>query len=185
MTKVLIGALSHESDSFSLIPTELSDFTIMSGEKLIEATSQCDTLQGIWTTLNEANISSVPSLYARARPGGLVRMTSFAELCRLLAASLTTDVDGACFYLHGSMRAEGEDYCDLKFLRILRDKLGPGKPISIAFDMHANLIPEIADLIDIAVAFRTAPHVDEAATGARAADLLLQTLRGEIRPVKF
>ena len=183
MTRILIGALSHESNSFSSLLTERPDFTIVHGVELFNTMPHCDTLHGIRTTLAKSDIDIVPSLYARARPGGLVTAAVFKELCQLLAASVTPDIDGACFYLHGSMRAVGTDYCDLEFLRILRQKLGPGKPIAIAFDMHANLVPEIAELIDIAVAFRTAPHIDEAATGVRAANLLLRAIRGEIKPV--
>ena len=183
MTRILVGALSHESNSFSPILTERSDFVISPEEELLNSMPDCPALRGIWTTLAESNIEIVPALYARARPGGLVAATLFEELCQLLTASVTPEIDGACFYLHGSMRAVGADYCDLEFLRILRKKLGPGKPIAIAFDMHANLVPEIAELVNIAVSFRTAPHVDETATGARVANLLLRTLRGEINPV--
>ena len=183
MTRILVGVLSHESDSFSPLLTGREDFRIVPGVEMLNTALHCDTLHGIVSTLADSSIETVPSLFARARPGGLVAAAVFEELCQLLATSVTPDVDGACFYLHGSMRAVGVDYCDLEFLRILREKLGPGKPIAVAFDMHANLVPEIAELVDIAVAFRTAPHIDEAETGARAASLLLQTLCGKIDPV--
>lgn len=183
MTSILVGAISHESNSFSPLLTEREDFRFRFGKELLDTPCSCDTLDGILSTLAAAGVEAVPALYARAEPGGLVANAVFEELRQSLAASVTTTVAGACFYLHGAMRAVGEDYCDLEFLRVLRQRLGPDRPIAIAFDMHANLVPEVAELADIVVAFRTAPHIDEAETGALAAELLLRTLRREISPV--
>jgi microcystin degradation protein MlrC len=61
-------------------------------------------------------------------------------------------------------------------LRDLRARLGPDVPISIALDMHANLIAETMDTINAVVAYHTAPHDDEYETGVRAAEMLLAIL---------
>lgn len=45
--------------------------------------------------------------------------------------------------------------------------VGHDAPITAAFDFHANMAPEIADLLDGASACRTSPHVDMDAAAAR------------------
>ena len=53
----------------------------------------------------------------------------------------------------------------------------------LALDLHANLAPETTTLANALFGFHYSPHTDMAETGARAADCLLRTLRGEVRPV--
>jgi len=52
----------------------------------------------------------------------------------------------------------------------------------VTFDLHANLAPELADLVDIAIAYKTYPHVDMHETAAKALELLASTVAGRLRP---
>src|SRR5581483_4113161 len=64
-----------------------------------------------------------------------------------------------------------------ELLRRVRAAVGPQVPIAISLDYHANVTPEMVELTDSLVGYRTYPHVDRPETGqhaARAVSLLLE-----------
>ena len=54
----------------------------------------------------------------------------------------------------------------------LRQKLGPRLPIVVTLDYHANMSVEALEMATAITGYRTYPHADMAATGARMADWL-------------
>lgn len=176
--RVLIGGLGHESNTFTPFLTRLEDFHPRYGADTLDPPSRRGAFGGIVVTLQDADdIELVPSITAHAMPGGVVEREAFEHLKgKILNAA--NDIDGVCLFLHGAMRAEGVDTCENVLLRELRDAVGPGIPISIALDMHANLVAETASNVDALVAYHTAPHVDTFETGQKAAEMLLHLLKG-------
>jgi microcystin degradation protein MlrC len=180
--RVLVGAIGHESNTFTPFLTTRADFHILRGDEILQRPPGRSSLAGIMATLQAGGVELVPTVAAGAAPGGVVAREVYEEFkAALLAAA--QDVDGVCLFLHGAMRAEGVDYCENDLLRDLRARLGPGIPVSVALDMHANIVAEMAHSADALVAYHTAPHDDTYETGVRAAEMLLATLRGEARPV--
>jgi microcystin degradation protein MlrC len=59
----------------------------------------------------------------------------------------------------------------------LRALVGPGVAIVASLDLHANVTQRMLDQADALVAYRTYPHVDMAATGELAAQLMARRLR--------
>jgi microcystin degradation protein MlrC len=180
--RILVGGFGHESNTFTPFLTRLEDFRPRYGAETLIAENRRGSFDGIVTTLKaHPNIELVPTITAHAMPGGIVERTTFETLKgKILAAA--HDIDGVCLYLHGAMRAEGVDYCENVILRELREKLGPDVPITIALDMHANIVAETAANVDAIVAYHTAPHIDAYETGEKAASMLLQIL-AEGRPL--
>ena len=128
-----------------------------------------------------ADVEIVPSVTAWAMPGGVVARDAYARFkAGILDAA--RDVDGVCLALHGAMRAEGLDYCEDDLLADLRARVGLGVPITVALDMHANLIRGTMRHIDALVAYKTAPHDDTFETGQKAAEMLMQILKDGVRP---
>lgn len=178
--KILVGSIGHESNTFSPLPTRWADFTVIEGQALLEERSE-DSLTGIMDTLRDAGRDLLPSIKAYALPGGLVEREAFERLKQRLL-SPAAEADAACLFLHGAMRAKGVDYGDTELLTALRAVLGPEKPITLAMDMHANITEAMIHDANALVTYHTAPHIDRYETGQRAAQLLLETLSGEIRP---
>jgi len=172
--RVLIGAIGHESNTFTPCLTTRDDFVVFYGEEVLQRPYR-RSLEGIIATLQAHGVEMVPAVAAGAMPGGVVERSAYEEFKRAVLEK-THDVDGVCLYLHGAMRAEGLDYCENDLLRDSRARLGPAVPISIALDMHANLIAETIGYVNAVVAYHTAPHDDEFETGVRAAEMLLQIL---------
>lgn len=178
MKRILIGGLGHESNTFTPFRTTYADFRPRFGQETLTQSRHRSAFAGIVATLQTRNdITLVPSLTAHAMPGGIVERDAFETFKRALLDA-AHHVEGACLYLHGAMRAEGVDYAENDILTALRAQLGPDVPITVALDMHANIVAETARTVDALVAYHTAPHEDAYETGVKAAEILLHILDG-------
>jgi len=179
--KILVGAFGHESNTFTPFLTTADDFYVRWGEESLQEPGR-GSFAGIVDVLRRhGDVELVPSLTAWAMPGGVVARDAY-ERFKAGILDAARAVDGVCLALHGAMRAEGLDYCEDDLLRDLRGRVGPGVPIAIALDMHANLIRGTMDYIDALVAYKTAPHDDAFETGQKAAELLMAILKDGVRP---
>ncbi|MBN1582864.1 MAG: M81 family metallopeptidase [Anaerolineae bacterium] len=180
--RVLVGAVGHESNTFTPFLTTKEDFFIRYGEEsLSHRLGYRGSFGGIVSVLQAAGVELVPTLAAGAMPGGVVERSAY-EMFKQTVLEQAHGIDGVCLHLHGAMRAEGLDYCENDLLRDLRAKLGPNVPISIALDMHANIVAEMAESVDAMVAYHRAPHTDSFETGQKAAQMLLQMLNQGVQP---
>ena len=97
--------------------------------------------------------------------------------------SIKGEIDGVALHLHGALATPTNRKADAYILEAIREVVGPKVPIACAMDYHANLAQESVTAADIITGFRYSPHTDMWETGARAARLLVRTIRGEIKPV--
>lgn len=179
--RILIGSLGHESNTFTPFLTTEADFFVRHGDEILNSPHRGGSLGGILDVLSAHGVELVPSVAAGAMPGGVVERATY-EKFKALILEAAHDVDAACLSLHGAMRAEGLDYAENDLLRDLRARLGPGVPVVIALDMHANLIQETMQYIDALVAYHRAPHTDAFETGQAAARMLMLILEQGVRP---
>ena len=120
---------------------------------------------------------------AAAPPSGPVVSAVYREAADDIVRGLEAEsFDAVYLSLHGACIAEDEAEADLALVRRVRAAIGT-RPLAITFDLHANLSPALAPLVDILVGYKTYPHVDMAETAAKALGLLERTLAGEIAPV--
>ena len=117
--KVLVGAIGHESNTFTPFLTTLGDFTVHYGAEIFNRPWRRDALEGIITTLQSQGVELVPAIAAGAMPGGVVERTAY-ERFKEAVLEKARNVDGTCLYLHGAMRAEGLDYCEKDLLKDLK-----------------------------------------------------------------
>lgn len=136
------------------------------------------------------DIELVPLLSAWCIPSGPLTRECFEDLMARLLAGLRNagDLDGVYLCLHGAMGVSGldlprESSPEGEIVRRVREVIGPDIPLAASIDLHANVTPLLVDNCTLLEAYRTNPHRDHVAVGARCARLLLQTIRGEIKPV--
>jgi microcystin degradation protein MlrC len=67
-------------------------------------------------------------------------------------------------------------------LAAMRACVGPGLPIVVTLDHHANVTRAMVESADAITAYRPCPHGDMRETGRRGARMLLAMLRGQLRP---
>jgi len=183
--KILVGQLWHESHDFSPVPTRAADFAVEYGADMLTSNADAgSTLGGILRHLTRAGVELVPSLAARARPGGRVEAGVYERFrARILsAAAAAGPLDGVVFELHGAMSAEGYDSPEADLMSRLRDLLGPNAVLAVGLDLHAHVSNGLMTACDIVTACKENPHADVVEAGERAADLALLTIQGKISP---
>lgn len=191
--RIVAGGISHETSTFAKSPTTVADFAagfgLYRGPAVIErfrGTNIC--MGGFIDGADQHGFEIVPLLWTFAYPSGLIPRTDYDALKnefldRLNSARLDGPVDGVLLDLHGAMVVEGIDDGDGDLIAAVRQAVGPACPIVVTFDLHGNHTQLRVSAATAIVGFDTYPHVDMAERGREAADLIVRTIRGEIRPV--
>jgi microcystin degradation protein MlrC len=192
--RVAIGGISHETNTFSSIRTDLTAFqrrALLRGQPLVETSrGVANVLGGMVDTALTLGWELMPVLFASAVPSGRVQRDTFESLTNELVSGIgaaarqpDAPLDGVLLVLHGAMVSEDVADAEGEILRRLRATVGPNVPIVVVFDLHANLTPAIAEHADVILAYETYPHVDTYTRGSEAVTLLERLHRREFRPV--
>ncbi|MBT4890205.1 MAG: M81 family metallopeptidase [Rhodospirillales bacterium] len=178
---------SHEGNSFNPIITNMEAFhkcEYFIGEEARQAYDGTGSEPGgaIEFLKTHQNWQATFLRCATAPPGGPVSDAVIEDITQEVIDGLKVrHWDGIYVSLHGAMLGESEACADFHFLRAIR-ACAPDACIAATFDLHANMMPEIASLIDIGVGYKTYPHVDMAETAIKALNILDKAVRGEINP---
>lgn len=187
---VLSAEFAHETNTFSKIPTRYESFQAQDffpdGAAAIAARGQSNTeLAGFCDAARAHGWELVHVLSAIAQPAGAVTRDAFDRLTDPIVAAARTHRDrlhGIILGLHGAMVTEFCDDGEGELLARLRAVVGPGLPIAVTLDLHANVTRAMCRHADILVSYQTYPHVDMRRTGLQAGHILQRTMAGEIRP---
>ncbi len=187
--KILTGTISHETSTFTPVPTTMQSFSERFGElqpdQIIPKFRGVNVPTGGFIEAAEAHgFELVPTIFAEAHPSGPVPRR---DLDRLLDRMLglmqaASPADGVLLELHGSMAAEGIDDGEAYILAAVRDLVGPEVPIVGQLDIHSNVSHRMVELADVLIGRETYPEVDMAARGRECADVMVRIVRDGLRP---
>jgi len=206
--RLAYGRINQETNAFSPVLTTTDDFRQTHFHEGDDLAARCRWLgteasgfarnaelsgfvAGVVAAAEERDVrvELVPLLSAWAVPSGPLTRACFDELVARMADLLRAagPIDGLYLALHGAMGvadlplppAEGPES---EILRRLQRVLGPDVPIGVSLDLHGNVTRGLVERARIVQGYRTNPHRDHAAVGARVGQLLLRTVLGEIRP---
>ncbi len=192
--RIAIGGISHETSTFAKTRTTAADFAdgfgLFRGAEIQERFRGANICAGGFIDgAVRHGFELAPLLWGFAYPSGLMTAADYAALKGEFLDRLRHEqaspgsVDGVLLDLHGAMVVEGIDDADGNFVAAVRDVVGPRCPIVVTFDLHGNHSEKRVAAANAIVGFDTYPHVDMAERGREAADLIVATLRGTIRPV--
>jgi microcystin degradation protein MlrC len=185
--RILVAYFVLEANSFVPGATTLDTFAaqgLMFGSYLRrEKIPSSKELAAAWDALAAAGAEIVPTVYADATAKPPMTTIAFETIRDAIVEAADDSIDGVYLALHGAALAEEEDDPEGAIIEAVRSRLGPGRPIAVSLDHHATMTQRMAENADIFTAYRTCPHVDLDRTARQAVELLLRTLRGEIRPV--
>jgi microcystin degradation protein MlrC len=189
MPAARVGILSfqHESNTFSLMPTDLDDFAIGVGDELVRRWGGSHSeVAGFLKGLEAEKLEAVPLYMAVATPGGTVTADAFTHIVDSIQDELETglELDGLLVAPHGAGVSEREPDMDGFWLQRVRKIVGDELPMVCTLDLHANVSRRMIDACDATIAYRTNPHLDTFERGLEAATLMARTLRAEVRPVQ-
>ncbi len=186
--RLLIAMMKHETNTFSPVPTPLARFGHGPGPLYGEAAIAAyrGTGSGLGAYLDLAareGAELVLPIAAGAPPSRPVEDAAFEHIAGIICEAVAKGgFDGIMLDLHGAMVTESLEDGEGELLRRIR-AIDPATPIAVAYDMHANLYDAMIENATVVSGYRTYPHIDIYDTAKRAGEILLKTMRGEVRPV--
>lgn len=189
----IIGLL-HESNTFLAQPTEIDSFervTLARGSEIVSLFENSHHelggfLQGLgsFDQTERKSIEIVPIFVGRALPSGTITANCWDTLIDNILTELNQagQLDGLLLAPHGATVSESAPDADGDWLSKVRHYVGKEIPLIATCDPHANLSPRMVEACDAILAYRTNPHLDQKQRGRQAAELLVQTIRGEVLP---
>lgn len=186
--RIAIAGFQHETNTFAPGRAGVHEFTIadswpglLRGDALINDTRDLNIpISGAIATAENHDLELLPILWCAAEPSGPVTSEAYEWIVAdILTAIADADaLDGIYLDLHGAMVTERYDDGEAELLRRLRSGPAADIPIAISLDLHANLSNALAQHATLVSIFRSYPHLDMAATGARCMQRLIKVLEG-------
>jgi len=186
--RLFLAMLSHETNTFSNIPTDRGQFEARNlhyGGEIIEAyrgTGTC--LGGMIEAAARLGATLLPSVAAAASPAGLVTKDIYGHVKERMLRDLKAAgaVDGVLLDLHGAMVPEGLDDGEGDLIEAVRAVVGPAVPIAVTLDFHGNLSEAMVRGADLLNGYKTYPHVDMGERGVEATEQLVAIIGRRLTP---
>ncbi len=143
--RLLLATFSHETNTFSPVPTKLERFC-RDGTALLRGQDAIDFYRGTGTCMggylavaDEIGAEVVVPVCASAPPSGPVDSDAYETCCRLITDAVAQGgFDALWLDLHGAMVTDRFDDGEGELLRRIR-AIDAKTPICVAYDMHANV----------------------------------------------
>jgi len=187
--KLFLAGLLAENNSYVPIPTGLGAFE---AEGIRRGPASGVDPGGYLSAIETARQSATSrgwemceGLFAAAVPLGPVRQPVYEQLRDELLDDLRAalPVHAVMLMLHGAMTAEECLDCEGDLLERARSIVGPGVPIGVELDLHANVSQRMIEHATLLVAYKAYPHTDIEERAAEVVRLTLDAAEGRIRPV--
>lgn len=187
MTKrIAVLGFRHEAMIACPLLTDSTSITEVEGEA-VRTSGYEPATAAVEEIERHRGFRAVPLNVARTLPGGSFER-GWYEGFKARSLELLREngpFDGVLAINHGAAEVEElERHGDTDYIVALREAVGPDIPISVPFDMHGQVTPELLDAITVLSCLRTAPHRDYAETSRRAARQLLQVISEGLRPAR-
>ena len=188
--RIFSATIATETNTFSPLPTSLQAFKesvfIRPGEHPTDAPRMCTApLFVARQRAGRDGFTLIEGSCFAASPAGTVNQADYEfmrdEVLTQLRAALP--VDAILFGLHGAMVAHGYDDVEGDLLERARAIVGPRCVIGVEHDPHCHMTLKRLRNTDIMICYKEFPHTDVSDRAEDLLDLVLRTLRGEVRPV--
>ena len=186
--RLLIAMMKHETNTFSPVPTPLARFGhgpgSLYGDAALQAYRGTGSGLGAYIELAEREGAEiVMPIAAGAPPSRRVDNDAYEHIAGKISDAVRGGgFDGIMLDLHGAMVTESHEDGEGELLRRIRT-IDASTPIAVSLDMHTNLYDSMVDNTTVLAGYRTYPHIDTYDTANRAGEILLKTIRGEVKPV--
>lgn len=180
--------LFHEANTFSPVKADRDLYTdggVLHGDEIVREHGEAGTTMGGFLTADAwQGVDVVPLLFAYVNPTGPITGEVFDDLLTDMLDGIKNHGpwDAVLLVLHGAAVAEHIPDADGEIATRVREQVGPDVVLGATFDLHANLSPRLIDALDVATVFQTNPHVDARRQALTCADIVVRTVRGEVRP---
>lgn len=186
--KILLGGISHETNTYCRGTTPIDAFRHWRGEEIVETFAGTGSDPGgVLHAAGEHGCEVVPTYLAVAQPSGVIATDAYetmkTELIERITAALPAE--GVALNLHGAAVAEGIDDVEGDLCAAIREVIGPEVGMVATFDLHGNVTQEMLDTLDCAFPVHLYPHTDEFDRGVEAVELLVRLAKEQIRATSY
>jgi len=191
MTRIVVAMMSHETNTFSPVITDLARFSRgeqpardqvpLAGDEAIATFSNTKScLGGYLNVCRRQGADVVVPVAGNAAPSGPVEDVAYEYMVQAIA-DVVHDCDAMLLDLHGAMVTRSFSDGEGELLRRLR-QMRPDLPIGVSLDMHANITELMVSNCTLIAGYQTYPHIDMDSTAERVANLLFCHPRGDYAP---
>lgn len=188
--RLFAATLGTETNTFAPLPTSLASFRecvfYRPGEHPADAPRMCTA--PLFVARNRAaaeGFTLIEGSSFAASPAGTTNRADYEmmrdEILGQLRAALP--VDGVLLGLHGAMVAHGYDDVEGDICARVREIVGPKCVIGVELDPHCHLTVKRVKAADITILYKEFPHTDVVERAEEVLDLVLRTVRGQVKPV--
>ena len=185
---IVIAQMSHETNTFSPVVSDLARFSPGGRGKPLEGDSAKDVFRGTascmggYLTVAEACGADITiPVVAGAPPSGPVEDDAYEHIAAKIVGAAANGCDALFLDLHGAMVTRSVEDGEGELLRRIR-QVNPDVPIAVALDMHANLYEDIVGLSTVIAGYHTYPHIDMYETAELAGRILVDHLQRGVMP---
>ncbi len=151
MTRIAVGMISHETNTFSPVPTDLASFAgqrhgIVESDEILSSFGGTKTGIGGFLEVGAAEgWQMIGTLAASATPSANVSASAHDELKNRLLGYLREagPVDGVLLHLHGAMLSENAPDAEGDVCRAVREVIGDDVPLVVELDLHGNITQRV------------------------------------------
>lgn len=191
MTRIVVAMMSHETNTFSPVVTNLARFSRggeseinqvpLAGDAAIATfTDTKSCLGGFLSVCRREGAAVIVPVAGNAAPSGPVEDAAYEYMVQAIVDAVH-DCDAMLLDLHGAMVTRSFNDGEGELLRRLRH-IRPDLPIGVSLDMHANITDLMVANCTLIAGYQTYPHIDMDSTAERVANLLFRHLRGDYAP---
>ena len=172
--RIAIAGIVHETNTYCKEQTQLADFYIMRGEKMMRMRGTETQTGAAIDTCIELGMIPVPIMWANAQPSGTIAADVYHEMKTEILDGLAAAMpfDGVFLDLHGAGVVDGCPDLEADLAADVRRLVGEAVPITAAFDLHGNVTQLMADALDGVFACHEYPHIDMHHRAAEAVQLI-------------
>ncbi len=187
--RLFTATLSTETNMFSPIPTSLQSFQECQfwrpGDPPDGAMYGTDPARVARRRAAAEGLTVIEGSCFCAVPAGITSRSAY-ELMRdeiLGQLKAARPVDGVLLGLHGAMVAHGYDDVEGDLLEHVREIAGRKCVIGVELDPHCHLTVRRVKLADVIILYKEYPHTDQPERAEELVDIVLKTIRGQVKPV--
>ena len=187
--RVFLGALAHETNSFSPIPTTIRSFEDAQlcrpgNPATLDRVRQFPGYGDVLALAARSGDEIVMGTCAWTQPSGPLARRTYESLRDEILTQLREAgaVDGVFLVLHGAMMADGYPDCEGDILQKAREIVGPSVPIGALLDLHGNMSDAMIDSGAVIVACKEYPHTDYPERARELYALMARVARGSSMP---
>jgi microcystin degradation protein MlrC len=187
--RIYAAAIGTETNTFSPIPTGLSNFLgpyhFGPGQAPDIPHHYTAPLHVARRRAKQEGFTLIEGSGFGTEPSGTCAKKAYEHMRDTLLAEIKAamPLDGVLLGMHGAFVAEGYDDVEGDILEKARAIVGPTCVIGVELDPHCHLTKKRVSLADIIILYKEYPHTDFMPRAEELLTIVLKTIRGEIRPV--